>query len=318
MSNQKKFYTVEELMKREIKEVPKLWKPFFPQTGLAGLTGSSDTGKSTLLRQLCIAVCYGKNEFLGYPLNPKHRSAIYISTEDCEDAIAASVRKQLNNLQPKEVAGLKFVFNQDDPIKTASDILVKEKADLLVIDAWADLFSGNINDITQTRKELNSLKKIAAKHGCLVVILHHTVKNSEYSRPDKNKLNGSQGIEASLRALLELRPGAGTERILSILKGNYISTQVKNTSLVLDLNEDYLLFKTTGKTVEKNSIAESTRGMYSGNTELVKSIIHLRDEEKLSYPKILEKITKENPKLDPPSLSMIKKMYNDNVKGKAA
>jgi RecA-family ATPase len=295
-------------MKREIKEIPMLWKPFLPKTGLVGLTGSSDTGKSTLLRQLCLAVCIGRKQLLGHPLNPKHHSAIYISTEDCEDAIAASIGKQLNNLQPKDAAGLKFIFNQDDPIKTACNILENEKADVLIIDAWADLFSGNINDITQTRRELNKLKKIASKHGCLVIILHHTVKNSEYSKPDKNKLNGSQGIEASLRALLELRPGTGTERILSILKGNYIPTKVKNTSIVLDFNEELLLFRSTGETVDKNSIVES-RQAFRRNDQLVNTIKELRERERLSFTKIRERLIKDHPGVKLPSLSSVKNLY---------
>jgi len=309
MSNQKKFYTVEELMKREIKEVPMLWKPFLPKYGLVGLTGSSDTGKSTLLRQLTIAVCRGCTDLLKHPLYPNHRSAIYISTEDGEDAVAASLYRQLGKLDPKEIHGLKFIFNQDDPISTACGILEKEKADLLIIDAWADLFSGNINDITQVRRELNNLKKIASKHGCLVIILHHTIKNSEYSRPDKNRLNGSQGIEASLRALIELRPGNGNERILSILKGNYISSNLKNQSLVLEFNEDRLLFRTSGETVEKNSLAVSTRGAFTRNTSLAVRIKELKNQQGLAFPRIREIIEQENPGAAIPSLTTLKNMY---------
>lgn len=296
-------------MKRGIEEVPMLWKPFLPKVGLVGLTGSSDTGKSTLLRQLAIFVCLGRDELLGYPLFPEHKSAIYISTEDSEDAIAASISKQLGGCDPKNLPGLKFIFNQNDPVKTACKILETEKSDLLIIDAWADLFHGNTNDVAQTRGALNELNKIALENKCLVIVLHHTVKNSEFNRPDKNKLNGSQGIEAKLRVLLELRPRNADERVLSILKGNYISSKIKSQSMVLQFNEERLLFRETDTLLDKNSIGENIRECFSGNTDLISRIKELKDVNRLSFAKILEVVKQELPGKDIPSLSRIKTLY---------
>ena len=311
MSNRKKtYFTAEELMKRELKELPTLWTPFLPKVGLVGITGSSDTGKSTLLRQLAIAVCNGSAKFLGHTLNPQHKSAIYISTEDSEDAVSVCLKKQFgDDLNAKDLPGLLFVFNQDNPVKTACEVMKSRAIDLLIIDAWADLFSGNTNDVSQTRNALNELNKIAMENKCLVIILHHTVKNSEYNRPDKNKLNGSQGIEAKLRVLLELRPRSTEERLLSVLKGNYISGKIKNKSIVLKFSEKRLLFKETGEILDKNSITESGKGVFSKDTGLAKRIKHLKDQEGLSFPKILTIVKTEMPGENQPSLTTVKNLY---------
>ncbi|NCU04688.1 MAG: AAA family ATPase [Chitinophagaceae bacterium] len=305
---QKLFFTAKELLEREVKEIPTLWNPYLPKIGLVGLTGSSDTGKSTLLRQLAIAICAGHNTFLGHPLQPEHKNAIYISTEDSEDAIAACLSKQFGKSDPNKIPGLKFIFNQNAPIETACKLLEKEKADILIIDAWADLFHGNTNDVSQTRSSLNELNMIAQKYKCLVVILHHTVKNSEYNKPDKNKLNGSQGIEAKLRVLLELRPRGLNERVLSVLKGNYISNSVKSKSEILLFNEERLLFKDTGEILDKSSIGENVRDAFSTDKNLGNRIVKMKAEG-FSFPEILQTIKEESPAKKHPSLSTIKSLY---------
>ena len=44
--------TGEMLLNRNIREIPTLLNPLLPKSGLVCLAGSSDTGKSALLRQL--------------------------------------------------------------------------------------------------------------------------------------------------------------------------------------------------------------------------------------------------------------------------
>ena len=309
MNENKLYYTGEELLKREVKEIPMLWKPFIQQTGLIGLTGSSDTGKSILLRQLAIAVCLRKDTFLNYPLNSRFGTVIYISTEDSEDAISASLSKQLKDVDPRQLNGVKFIFNQQRPGATLLSILKQGRVDLIIIDAWADLFEGNPNDVVQVRKSLNRLTKIAQKNECAIIILHHTVKNSEYHRPDKNKLNGSQGIEAKLRVLLELRQNENDERTLSVLKGNYISSEIKKNSLLIRFDEERLLFFPTGKTIAKNTILSRGRETFGSNMQLTARIVELREGEELSYPEIRQQLVIEFGEEGTPSLTLIKNIY---------
>ncbi len=80
----KQFYSGEELLGKNIQVIPKLLEPILPKVGVIALGGSSDTGKSTILRQLAMAIVSKEEDFLGFKLTPEHHSAIYLSTEDDE------------------------------------------------------------------------------------------------------------------------------------------------------------------------------------------------------------------------------------------
>jgi len=92
-----------ELFNLKIDTVPKLVEPFFQKSGLASLVGTSDTVKSTFLRQLSLAIVLGKADFIGFKLNPKHHRVIYVSTEDGPHSVSHSIRKQIKNIQSKKV-----------------------------------------------------------------------------------------------------------------------------------------------------------------------------------------------------------------------
>jgi hypothetical protein len=126
------FYSGTELLKMEIMEIPKLWEPFFPARGLAGLTGSSDCGKSMFLRQLAIAVSINDSEFLGFPLHLKHQRALYICTEDDYEGIAALLQKQRGNLEENRLSNLHFLFDTSDLFGKLSRFLEKNRVDLIV------------------------------------------------------------------------------------------------------------------------------------------------------------------------------------------
>jgi len=308
MQNNKSYYTGEELLNLKIKAVPMLWDPFIPQIGLIGLTGPSDTGKSTLLRQLAISICKRDINFLDNPLNTRYGNVVYISTEDGRDAVSVSISKQLTGIDPEAVKNLKFIFNEGDPKKTLTKILNKENVDLVIVDAWADLYTGNTNDVGQVRHSLNGLSGIAEKYGCAIIILHHTIKNSEYHSPNKNRLNGSQGIEAKLRALLEVRQGKNSERILSILKGNYIPNEKKSKSILLKFDEERLLFQTTGKAIDKNTIFQGEGYRFTDDPDLAGQIVSLKRDNNLSFEKIHDRLVSERGE-DVPSLTTIKNIY---------
>lgn len=92
--------TGEMLLNQKIEEIPCLVEPFLQQTGLACLAGSSDTGKSSLLRQLAVSVAAGKDDFLGFKLNSTQKSCIYVTTEDLQRETAYLLNRQSgNNLQ---------------------------------------------------------------------------------------------------------------------------------------------------------------------------------------------------------------------------
>ena len=102
-----------DLLNRRIENIPCLVEPLLQKVGLACIAGSSDTGKSSLLRYLCMCVVSGETDFLGFAIRAKHKQAIYVSTEDDETAVAYLLNKQNCGMQiePGRVQGLKFIFD---------------------------------------------------------------------------------------------------------------------------------------------------------------------------------------------------------------
>jgi len=303
------FITANDLLGMDIKDVPKLWDPFISQVGLSGLVGSSDCGKSTILRQFAISIVLREKEFLGFPLNVTHGRAIYLSTEDNPYSTAPSIGKQLGFKQQEQLDNLKFLFissnNYHDLLK---EELKKAPADLIVIDSFADLFQGDFNRLTDVRSALNPLVGIANEFETAVVILHHTVKNSEFSEPNKNKVNGSQALEAKARSIIELRSSnSGDEKYLSLLKGNYIGQEFKKQSFALDFDESTLLFKNSGKTIEKTQLGNSKK---YGNPDVDFDLFKYILDEGMSYNDAYNRLVADHGKEQVPKITQLKDRVN--------
>ncbi|MBD2714368.1 AAA family ATPase [Microvirga sp. STR05] len=273
-------FTLGELLDRPSAEIPQLVSPFLQRKGVAMLAGSSDTGKSSFLRQLALAVANEASNFLGFSIQAKHNSAICVSTEDNDEAIGALLNKQLRDQTISDAARnrLRFVFNTDDLPTRLDRMLIECPADLVIVDALGDLFDGNLNQSNEVRRFIAKYNDLANKHGCLVLFMHHTSKRSEDREPSKNNLLGSQGLEAKMRVVFELRadPYDREVRHLCILKGNYIASELKQKSYVLRFDEN-LVFHNTGKRAQFGDLVKSTvenpneRELWSAAKELLQA-----------------------------------------------
>ena len=236
-----------------------LLEPILPRTGVAALVGTSDSGKSTLLRGLAMAVASGSGEYLGFRLCPKHRSAIYVATEDDASAIGVLMQRQLEELgTPKEAYhSLDFVFEVDNLINNLDKMLEATPRDLVIVDAFADLYTGPLNENNRVRSFLNQFSQLAVKHSVLIIFLHHTGKRTESLAPSKHNAIGSQGFEAKMRLVMELRPDPERHELrhLCIVKGNYLSDEYKHDSYVLRFTSA-LNFVATGERVPFGALRE--------------------------------------------------------------
>ena len=232
--------------------VDSLLDPILPRTGVVALVGSSDSDKSTLLRGLAMAVASGAESYLGFGLRARHRSAIYIATEDDASAIGALMQRQLEELcTPKEAyASLDFIFEVDNLIENLDSMLEDRPRDLVVVDAFADLYTGPMNENNRVRSFLNQFSQLAVKHSTLFIFLHHTGKRTESLAPSKHNAIGSQGFEAKMRLMMELRPDPERHDIrhLCIVKGNYLAESYKHDSFELRFTAG-LNFEATGERV---------------------------------------------------------------------
>lgn len=274
MENKFHVYTLKQLLEMKIPTNTLLWEPFLPKVGLGILYGSSDIGKSTLLRQLCLHIASKQTEFLNSKLAPVRGRAIYVSTEDGKIAMRNSMDKQVKTEQKKHWENLYFLEYEGNLVECLDVQLAKTPVDLIVIDAWADTYSGSMNEANRVRENLSEYNKLSEKYKCLILLIHHLGKRTEALDPDKNNVLGSQAIEAKSRIVLELRADRNNPsfRYLTPVKGNYLSTKIKNTSIKLEFTED-MTFVNTGEVVEKSKLT-TVSGKKFGFSREIKEKAH--------------------------------------------
>lgn len=262
-TTEKATYTLAELLAMEVKELPCLFAPIFLKSGIAVLVGGSDTGKSSLLRQMCMNVATGR-DFLNWKYGGEHHRAIYFSSEDDAQLTANVIRKYNKTMNlPKDAKNnLRFVFDTEPEnlCETIATMLAEQPADLIVIDAFADFFTGNLNDNTEVRKFLRPFKTIAKEANCLIIFNHHTGKRSDERSVSKDNSLGSQAIEAAPRLAIELRkdPTDPDTKHFCVVKANYLPSEYKRKSYAIKMDAN-LVFATTGERADFAELAKPNK-----------------------------------------------------------
>jgi RecA-family ATPase len=184
------------------------------------------------------------DNFLGWKLEKKHNSAVILSSEDDEFAIRYLLSLQNRELgfPPEAFSSLRYIFDTTEPVNRLDAVLTHQPADVVIIDAFADLYGGEMNATNKVRSFLNEYSNLAKKHECLFIFLHHTGKSTDKLEPSKHNLLGSQGIESRMRLVLELHkdPLRCDLRHLCIVKGNYLPAEFKGESYVLRFDDNMI------------------------------------------------------------------------------
>lgn len=269
--------TGKDLLELKVVKTPKLLGNIFSQVGIIGFAGSSDVGKSTFVRNLAAAIVLGEKEFIGMELNARYRRALYVSSEDFEQDLAYLLQK-LNNSYKKDshsYDGLEFIINTEDHVQVLEQKLSENPVDLVVIDTFGDLYGKSMNESNQVRSFLNEYSQLAQKYKCLVIVMHHTGKRTEDFAPSKHNLLGSQGFESKMRLVIEFRRDKydPSKKHFCIVKGNYLSSEYKDRSFVLRMDENFH-FTNTGERVLFDELGGDDR---SHSLELQKEIWKLKE-----------------------------------------
>lgn len=240
-------YNAVELLALGNTEPDFLLEGLMHRVGTAVLAGKPDTGKSQLARQLCEQIASACPDFLGFKINTKHNRAIYVATEDSLDATKYLIRKQFDGLGKAPSPGLRFIFGdiltQAEIIAELEKALTEAPSDLVVIDSFSDVFTGNdSNNNMAMRNTVNAFDRIAKKHNCLILFIHHTNKGSYRLAPAQEHIQGGAGLVQKTRLAIQLSEGEGDIRYFTVVKGNYCSKEIKENSLVLHFSEDNFLF----------------------------------------------------------------------------
>ena len=148
-------------------------------------------------------------------------------------------------------------FDTDNLIENLEAMLEDKPRDLVIVDAFADLYTGPMNENNRVRSFLNIFSQLAIKHNTLIIFLHHTGKRTESLAPSKHNAIGSQGFEAKMRLMMELRPDPTRYDIrhLCVVKGNYLPSEYKHDSFELRFTPS-LNFEATGERVPFSMLKE--------------------------------------------------------------
>lgn len=242
---------------------------------------------------MAIDIVLGKECFIGIKLEAEYKSVIYVATEDDEDAMACLLQKTFpTGCEYADYEGLRYLFESGNLIGTLDAALTKKPADLVIIDTYTDIFSGDMNRSNDVRTFLTQYKDIAQKHKCVIVFMHHTGKRTDTLVPSKDNTLGSQGFESKVRVLIELRRDFSDNKIrhLCILKGNYIPDDMKDKSF--ELQFENFEFSTTGRRIDFSQLAKPDLNMANKqkNQTYIERAIELKTNG-LSHQKIAEEIT---------------------------
>jgi RecA-family ATPase len=305
--SEKNIITATELFDLNMSEVPKLLSPFLQKVGVAALVGSSDTGKSTLLRQFGLHIALKIKTFLNFRIKAEYHRVLYISTEDDPYTVSNAIRKQASKLKEEDptidlnlLENYVFSFSPDKPFETVKKQLEENKYDLVILDAFADIFSGEINANTQVRQFLNKFDNLAKKHECLMVFLHHIGKRTDRLKAHKDNIIGTQAFEAKMRSVLELRknPNDPKQRDLWVLKANFLGDNQKNKSFVLSFDSSLIFNNTEDRGTGKKANTQTPKVL-----ELVTEYYN----EGLSDREIAKRLQETSYKLEKSSVNVITK-----------
>lgn len=283
-----KLYSAQELFDMNVEDFPFLVEGLIPEVGLAAVVGGSAVGKSSFLRQLALSVALGESEFLGFKINKPKSKVIYISTEDEEYATSNSLIKAFGKLTNPNLNNLKFDFDAGrDTLQRLASYLNNGNGEikLVIVDAYSDVLGGDSNKFEQVRQFLNGFKLQASEHKCAIIFLHHIGKNMEFKPPSKGATLGSQGFEAKVRLLIDLRKDVVNPKFrhVCIVKANMLSDLNESS---YKLSFENMLFKNTGERTPFNALIPK-----KDDEPWLEKALELKDEKK-TYNEIHTELTK--------------------------
>ena len=227
-----------QIVQMDVDPQPFLLDNLIPADCLTLLCGPSDAGKSIFARQLALSVAKGDTELWGIPLKTKYKKAIYVSTEDGYKDWSRKIKAsgipetELENFGDN----LTIIIEHENLAKLLSETLKKSPVDLVVVDVLTDNIDGDVNSNKDVRKYFKPFKTIGNQTGAAFLFIHHLSKKGESSgRANKQNVLGSMAIESSVRSVLELRKEADGIRSIEITKGNYVSDEIKQIPIKLEL-----------------------------------------------------------------------------------
>lgn len=279
----KDLFTIGELVSLEYETYPYLLEKFIPKGCISFLAGSSDSGKSLFTLNLAISIITDQKEYIGQKIDQTYGKVLLISSEDGPIALSIRIKKLLNgkNLLNTQRERMIILTNSDGLYERVKGILSHYSVDLIILDAFGDVFAGDINTSNHVRLFLDKFDRLIQKHNSSMLIIHHIAKGKERQAANKGQLLGSVGIEGKSREVMILSKDASmpSKRTLKVVKANYASEEDKRISYELIFDPETLTYKSMGTALQEFGIQEAkkTPGR-KVDREKVKKVFELKEE----------------------------------------
>jgi hypothetical protein len=215
-----------------IPQRPWIARGYFLRGAVTVLAGMGSAGKSSLCVAWACAVALGlpHGRFLPAPLPeapqegaPRRKVLVYnVEDDDTEQKRRFSASLRQFGAYPRDLAGrvlrcgpasIGTLLERDSFTGAvqfteawhALDALVAtQKPDLVVLDPLVELHTAEENDNTALRQVIAHVRGIAQRHGCAVVLVHHTRKGAEAG--DMEGIRGAGSIVGAARIALTAAP----------------------------------------------------------------------------------------------------------------
>ncbi len=208
---------------------------FLPDDSLIVVAGQVGLGKTTACMDWAASVTNGRVPIIGG--KREARDVLMLSNEDSE--------AQLRRIFTRLGGDLSRLYVEDEEsdvpwglgdIPALEEHIVKLRPALVVIDSLTTHKPSKVdlNSHGDVAPMLVALRKLAATHGCAIVVIHHT--NKAQTNDPVGKISGSVGISATARhvILVAQHPEDENVRVAAIAKSNLTKPGAQSYQFRLD------------------------------------------------------------------------------------
>ena len=208
----------------EAKPLEYVCKPLIPKRSLILLAGKAGVGKSFLCLHIAHAVASSSKVFDHFEVVESSKVLI-IDEENSPSTYKERVQlmglNPLDNIDCLSLSGFKL----DNPghLKFLERAIESKGYKLVVLDNWTDLVSKvDENKAVEVSNILSALRRIAYKHDCIFILVHHLRKNLPYLVNEIDELRGSSALvnEPDLVYLVQADEATG-HRIVKTIKNRH-------------------------------------------------------------------------------------------------
>jgi hypothetical protein len=275
---------VGDLLSEPAEETPYVVEDTLPAGGTSILVAKPKVGKSTLARNLALAVARGVS-IVGRATSPG--PVVYLALEEKR----AEVQKHFDRMGAGTADDIYIHVGvaPEDALAALVEAIKEHKPVLCIVDPLGRFVRFNdINDYAQVTRELEPVVALARESGCHILMVHHLGK---MDRSDGDGVLGSTALFGAVDALLTMRrrddsrvistiQRYGTDLPETIVRMDPVTGAVEGAGTVADHERDQLAARISEEVAGDEQLTEADiRDRLGGNTGKTSKVIrHLYEQ----------------------------------------